>query len=100
MKKKMIFVLITLLVFCVVVPSVYCQEMEQTSYMGSGKGEAIMFDLFFLRPLGIISCGVGLATTIIGAPFIVGRKDARDIGDALLNEPGNFAIVRPLGQID
>jgi hypothetical protein len=100
MKKKMIFVLITLLVFGIIVPSVYCQETEETSYKGSGKGEAIMFDLFFLRPLAIISCGFGFATTIVGAPFIAGRKDARDIGDALLNEPGNFAIIRPLGQID
>jgi len=100
MKNKMIFALITLLVFGIIVPSVYCQETEQPSYRGSGKGEAIMFDLFFLRPLGLISCGVGFATVLIGAPFIVGRKDARDIGDALLNEPGNFAVIRPLGQID
>ena len=100
MKKKMIFVLVSLLVFGIIVPSVYCQETEQPSYKGSGKGEAIMFDLFFLRPIGIISCGLGLATVIVGAPFIAGRKEAREIGDALLNEPGNFAIIRPLGQID
>jgi hypothetical protein len=100
MKKKMFFVLITLLVFGIIVPSVYSQQTEESTYKGSGKGEAIMFDLIFLRPLGIISCGVGLATAIVGAPFIAGRKEARDIGDALLNEPGSFAIVRPLGQID
>ncbi|MBS1238658.1 MAG: hypothetical protein H6R39_318 [Deltaproteobacteria bacterium] len=98
MKKKMIFAVITLLVFGIVVPSVYSQETEEPIYKGSGKGEAIMFDLFFLRPVALISCGVGFATTIIGAPFIVGREDARDIGDALLNEPGNYAVIRPLGK--
>ena len=98
MKKKMIFVLITLLLFVLVVPSVYCQETAKPNYKGTGKGEAIMFDLVFLRPLGFISCGLGLATVIVGAPFIVGREDARDIGDALLTEAGNFAVVRPLGQ--
>ena len=98
MKKKMIFAVITLLVFGIVVPSVYSQETEEPIYKGSGKGEAIMFDLFFLRPVALISCGVGFATTIIGAPFIVGREDARDIGDALLNEPGNYAVTRPLGK--
>ena len=100
MKKKMFFVLITLLIFSIIVPSVYSQETEKPNYMGTGKGEAILFDLVFLRPLGILSCAVGLATTIIGAPFIVGRSNAREIGDALLNEPGNFTVIRPLGQID
>jgi hypothetical protein len=100
MKKKMIFVLVAFLVFGILVPSVYCQETEKPSYKGSGKGEAMLFDLFFLRPLGIISCGIGFAATIVGAPFIAGRENAREIGDALLNEPGNFAVIRPLGQID
>jgi hypothetical protein len=102
MKKKMIFVLITLLLFVFIVPSVYCQETKCPSYKGSGKGEAIIFDLFILRPLGVISCGVGLATAIIGAPFIVGRENdcennSCEILDALLTEPGNFTVVRPLG---
>jgi hypothetical protein len=100
MKKKMIFVLVTLLIFGIIAPSVYCQETEKTNYRGTGKGEAILFDLFFLRPIGIISCGLGFATTLIGAPFIAGRANAREIGDALLNEPGNFTVIRPLGQID
>ncbi len=100
MRKKMIFVLVTLFIFGAIAPSVYCQEMEKPDYRGTGKGEAILFDLFFLRPLGLISCGLGFATTIVGAPFIIGRENAREVGDALLNEPGSFAVVRPLGQID
>ena len=97
MKKKMIFVLITLLLFGFIVPSVYCQETEEPNYKGTGKGEAMMFDLFILRPLGVISCGVGFATVLLGAPFIAGRENAREIGDAFLTEPGNFTVIRPLG---
>ena len=101
MKKKMIFVLITLLIFGIIVPSVYCQETEKPSYKGSGKGEAILFDLFFLRPLGIISCGIGFAATHCWCTLYCRKEEnAREIGDALLNEPGNFAVIRPLGQID
>ncbi len=98
MKKKMIFVVLALLVFSIVVPVAYSQETEEPVYKGSGKGEAILFDLFFIRPVAIISCGVGFAATIVGAPFIVGREDAREIGDALLNEAGNYAVIRPLGK--
>ncbi len=105
MKKKMIFVVITLLVFGIAVPTVYCQETDCPSYKASGRGDAILFDLFFVRPVALISCGVGLAATIIGAPFIVCRdgacgNNAREIGDALLNEPGNYAVVRPLGKFE
>lgn len=100
MKKKMIFVVITLLVFGVIVPSVYSQDTEEPTYKGSGRGDAILYDIFFVRPVALISCGVGFVATIVGAPFIVGRDDARDIGDALLNEAGNYAVVRPLGKFE
>ncbi len=99
MKSLTVAVLVTILMFGIVVPSVYSMDEEQ-SFKASGKGDAILFDLIFLRPLGIISCGVGLVTTIAGAPFIVGKPNAREVGDALLNEAGNYAFWRPLGQID
>ena len=100
MKKITVFILVMLLAFGIIAPSAYCQDAEQTSYKSSGKGDAILFDLFFLRPLSIISCGIGLGAVLVGAPFIVGRDNAREVGDALLNETGNFAVVRPLGQIN
>ena len=100
MKKKMFFVLITLLIFSIIVPSVYSQETEKPNYMGTGKGEAILFDLVFLRPLGIVSCGIGLAATILSTPFLIGKENGREVAGALLTEPGNFTVIRPLGQID
>lgn len=100
MKKITVFIIVVLLVFGIIIPSVYCQETEEVSYKESGKGEAMLFDLFILRPLGLISCGIGLGAVIIGAPFIAGRENAREVGDALLNEAGNFAVIRPLGQIE
>ncbi len=99
MKTLTTSVLVTILMFGLVVPSVYSMD-EAPSYSASGKGDAILFDVFFLRPLGIISWGVGLATTMVGAPFIVGKENAREVGDALLVEPINYTFCRPLGQID
>ncbi|HEX2965352.1 MAG TPA: hypothetical protein VHO84_06185 [Syntrophorhabdaceae bacterium] len=99
MKTLIVSALVTMLALGMAVPSVYSMD-DGESYKASGKGDAILFDLIFLRPLGIISCGVGFATTLVGAPFIVGRDNARDVGDALLNEPGNYTFWRPLGQID
>ena len=50
MKKKMIFVLITLVILGIIVPSVYCQETGKSNYMGTGKGEAISSIYFFCVP--------------------------------------------------
>ena len=100
MKKTILFTLITLLIIGIVVPSLYCQENEERSFKGTGKGEAIMADLLFLRPLGVASCGIGLLATIASLPFMCCRDNGREVVGALLTEPGNFTFVRPLGKTD
>ena len=99
MKKTMLFTLITLLIIGIIVPSLYSQE-EERSYAGTGKGEAILADLVFLRPLGVVSCALGLAATVVAAPFMCCKDNGREVIDALLTEPGNYTVIRPLGKTD
>jgi hypothetical protein len=103
MKKTILLTLIALLIIGIVVPSLYCQETEERSFKGTGKGEAILADLIFLRPLGIASCGIGLLGTIASLPFMCCRGNGdkgREVIGALLTEPGDFTFVRPLGKAD
>jgi hypothetical protein len=103
MKKTILFTLIALLIIGIVVPSLYCQETEERSFKGTGKGEAIIADLIFLRPLGVASSAIGFAATIVSLPFICCRGNGdygREVVGALLTEPGDFTFVRPLGKAD
>lgn len=103
MKKTTLFTLITLLICGIIAPSIFCQELEERSFKGTGKGEAILADLVFLRPLTIASCGIGLAATIVSSPFICCRGNGdygREVVGALLTEPGDYLFVRPLGKTD
>jgi hypothetical protein len=100
MKKKILFVLITIILLGIIAPSAYCQETEKTSYRGTGKGEAMLFDLIFLRPLGIASCAIGLAGTIVSLPLTIPNDNTQEAVEAFLTEPGNYTFIRPLGQVD
>jgi hypothetical protein len=103
MKKTILFTLTALLIIGILVPSVYCQESEERSFKGTGRGDAILADFIFLRPLGIASCGIGLVATIVSAPFLCCRGNGdygREVVGALLAEPGGFTVIRPLGKTD
>ena len=100
MKKKILFVLITIILLGIIAPSAYCQETEKTSYRGTGKGEAMLFDLIFLRPLGIASCAIGFAGTIASLPLTIPNNNAEEVANALVTEPVSYTFIRPLGQVD
>ncbi len=99
MKRKIVFVLITLLACAMIAPSVYCQETEQPSYSGTGRGESMLFDLIFLRPLGIAACAIGTAGTIVSLPFTIPTGRTGEVVNALMTEPGDYTFIRPLGQM-
>ncbi len=73
--------------------------VEKPNYWASGKGDAMLFDLILLRPVGVASIVVGFTATIAGFPFSVIGNNSREVGDALLGEPVNFTFVRPLGEV-
>ncbi len=98
MKKIVIFGLVALLLLGVVAPAAIAQEAETPTYKGSDKGEAILFDIFFLRPLGFAGCAVGTAMSIIASPFRIGNKENKDMFVPLFVEPGRYTFVRPLGE--
>ena len=72
---------------------------EKPNYWSTSKGDAILFDLLLLRPLGFASIGVGLAATIVALPFSITGNNTREVGEALLGEAGKFTLVRPLGEV-
>lgn len=82
-----------------VLPAFAGDDLEERSWRGTGKGEAMFFDLVLLRPIGIASMGVGFAATIAALPFSIIANNTREVGDALLGETTNYTFMRPLGEV-
>ena len=100
MKKVALIVLVAALscgVFAF--PALAEDEFEKPNYTGSGKGDAMLFDLILLRPLGLASVGFGFAGTIVAFPFSVIANNSREVGEAMLGETLNYTFVRPLGDV-
>ncbi|HOW55519.1 MAG TPA: hypothetical protein PLR60_12800 [Syntrophorhabdaceae bacterium] len=114
MKKVTIFALVAILSFGMLVLPAFAEEAKDTketnettefllsetekpTYRGTGKGEAMLADLIFLRPVGFASIGVGFVATIVGLPFSIIANNTREVGDAMLGETMNYTFVRPLG---
>lgn len=106
MKKVAIFVLIAVLSCGMFSLPAIAEEAvddnialgtEEVTYRGTGKGEAMLFDLIFLRPVGFASIGVGFVGTIAALPFSIIANNTREVGDAMLGETMNYTFVRPLG---
>ena len=73
--------------------------VEKPNYWSNNKGEAMLFDLILLRPIGLAAVTVGLAATIVGLPLSITGNYTREAGDALLGEPAGFTFIRPLGEV-
>jgi hypothetical protein len=99
MKKVAIFMILVAF-FCgsFAIPA-FAEDEAERSWRGTGKGEAMFFDLVLLRPIGIASVGVGFAATIVALPFSIIANNTREVGDAMLTETVNYTFVRPLGEV-
>ncbi|HNT44695.1 MAG TPA: hypothetical protein PKN85_09540 [Syntrophorhabdaceae bacterium] len=99
MKKAAIFIMIAAFSCGLFVLPAFAEDENERSWRGSGKGEAMFFDLVLLRPIGIASVGVGFAATIVALPFSIIANNTREVGDAMLTETVNYTFVRPLGEV-
>jgi hypothetical protein len=100
MKKVAIFALVVVFALGFFIIPSYSQDiMESPNYWATGKGDAMLFDIILLRPLGLAAMGVGFAATIVALPFSIIGGNQREVGEALLGEPTAFTFCRPMGEV-
>jgi hypothetical protein len=84
---------------------VFGQEMDksQDSYApkATPRGDAMFFDFVFLRPLGIVASGFGIATSVVITPFaLIASGSTGGVYKALVVDPLRYTFRRPLGDLE
>lgn len=64
------------------------------------SAEAMTFDLFIVRPLGLAGTIVGTAVYIVALPLNLLTFNFVDPARRLIVEPAKFTFVRDLGDLD
>lgn len=64
------------------------------------SGEAMTFDLFIMRPLGLVGTLAGTAVYIVSLPFDVLTWNFSEPARRLIGEPAKFTFTRPLGDLN
>lgn len=68
---------------------------------GTGdKGTDMVLDLLILRPLGLLTAGVGSALFVVSLPFTLPSGSAGDAACELVAKPLAYTFTRPLGDIE
>lgn len=61
-------------------------------------GAVMAVDGLVVRPLGIVSTVLGVATWVVTLPFTLIGGNADEAGEVLVADPAQFTFVRPLGE--
>lgn len=78
----------------------YAEDDDYMSTEPVPEGEYMMFDAIVLRPLGIVSMGVGFVSSIIAAPWMASSGSEDRVKQEFFEKPYNYTFCRKLGDID
>jgi hypothetical protein len=60
-------------------------------------GDSVLFDVLFLRPVGIVACAVGLAGSVVATPFVITSESPSRVYKALVVDPFAYTFKRRVG---
>ena len=101
MKKVILF---WLSLFLVVAPVLAHGQTSSETPVGDGaqrqespRAGAIIGDLIFVRPFGVIFTALGLVGTVVSLPIALPSGSTGTVAQKLIAEPFAFTFTRPLG---
>ena len=94
-KSWVVFGVITALIAVPFATSALAQEYFETQEPG---GDAMMYDMFIIRPAGLVATVVGSAVWLISLPFSALGDNVDTATEKLVKEPAAFTFKRPLGE--
>lgn len=68
---------------------------------GTGdKGTDMVLDLLILRPLGLVTTGIGSVLFVVSLPFTLPSGSSGEAACELVRKPLAYTFTRPLGDIE
>ena len=86
---------IALLVICALIASTASAFAEPPK-----DGMAIVADVLFARPVGLVSIVAGTVMYVVALPFAIPSGSVDTAGKLLVADPVKYTFCRPLGDFD
>lgn len=68
---------------------------------GTGdKGTDMVLDVLVLRPLGLVTTGIGSVLFVVSLPFTLPSGSSEEAACELVSKPLAYTFTRPLGDIE
>ena len=93
-KHAIIFLLTVALILC---PFATATLPGDQAVRADISGEAMVADMVFLRPLGLVSTVLGSAFFVVSLPFSLLGGNTGDAAQKMVAEPAKYTFNRPLG---
>jgi hypothetical protein len=93
--KSVIIVMVTMLMAVPFGSPALAQEYFEAEEPGGGE---MTYDLFIVRPIGIIATAVGSVVFVLSLPFSLLGDNVDAAGEKLVKAPARFTFKRPLGE--
>ena len=73
----------------------------KSDYKTNPPGELLIADAVILRPLGLVSCAIGLVSAIfVTSPWAASSNSHDRVQAELIDKPFDYTFKRPLGDVD
>ncbi len=93
--KSVIIVMVTMLMAVPFGSTALAQEYFESEEPGGGE---MIYDLFIVRPIGIIATAAGTVVFVLSLPFSLLGDNVDTAGEKLVKAPARFTFKRPLGE--
>ncbi len=93
--KSVIIVMVTMLMAVPFGSTALAQEYFESE---EPEGGEMIYDLFIVRPIGIIATAAGTVVFVLSLPFSLLGDNVDTAGEKLVKAPARFTFKRPLGE--
>jgi hypothetical protein len=94
-KRTVVFLLTAVMLSLAAIPPAGAATMEQKP-----SSTAVVYDVLFMRPLGVVATALGATLFIVGLPFTIPSRSVGVAAEKLVAAPFNFTFCRPIGNMD